>query len=232
MYYRYFNMVDLLFVVGFLFSLWASLSVKSRINQFHKVANRVRMTGADVARKILDSEGLYNVPVECLKKDDGDHYHPTSRAVRLSRRTYYSSTVTAMAVAAHECGHAIQHAEGYTPMSVRSSLVPVVNVASYLAMPILLLGLFLGRNLLLIRIGILAFSAALLFQLVTLPVELNASERALKKLNSMNLVGNDELTGCKKVLWAAAMTYVAAVVSAAISVIRVVFFFKFGRYRR
>ena len=188
------------------------------------------MTGAEAARRILNNEGLYHVQVECLNSDSGDHYDPRTNTVRLSYSNYSQPSVTAVSVAAHECGHAIQHAEGYQPLNFRSALVPVVNIGSRLGIPLIILGVILSWNTILIQIGIWAFSLSVLFQLVTLPVEFNASSRAIAKIDQYGLMSVQETNGSKKVLRAAAMTYVAATASAALQLLRL--YLLYGRRRR
>ena len=222
----------ILLIIGMVLCLAASAKVNSTMNKYSRVRNMSGLTGAEAARRILNNEGLYNVQVECLQKDKGDHYDPRTNTVRLSYENFNSASVTAVGVAAHECGHAIQHAQGYTPITIRSALVPVVNIASNLGMPIILIGVLLSWNQTLINIGILAFSFALLFQLVTLPVEFNASRRAVEKVEQYGLLTSEENRGCKKVLSAAAMTYVAAAASTALQVLRLVLLYGGGSRRR
>lgn len=234
-YYGYGFMWDptyFLVLIGLVICMIASANVNSTMKKYSRVRNMSGLTGGDAARRILNNEGLYNVQVECLQKDKGDHYDPRTNTVRLSYENFHSASVTAVGVAAHECGHAIQHAKGYVPISIRSALVPVVNIASNLGMPIILLGVLLSWNQTLINIGIFAFSFALLFQLVTLPVEFNASKRAIDKVEEYGLLTYTEKDGCKKVLSAAAMTYVAAAASTALQVLRLVLLFGGNRRRR
>lgn len=225
-----FDWTYLLVIAGVVICSIASSAVNSAMKKYAKVAVMSGKTGAEAARQILNNEGLYHVQIECLSDDRGDHYDPSTNTVRLSRRNYQSASVTAIGVAAHECGHAIQHAEGYTPINIRTALVPVVNLGSRLGLPIILIGVFLSWNIVLIRIGIFAFALSLLFQLVTLPVEFNASARALCKVEQYGLVTEEEKKGCRKVLSAAAMTYVAAAASTALQVLRL--FLLFGDDRR
>ena len=228
----YWDSTYLLVIIGLLISLLASAMVKSAMNKYHKVSNSTGLTGAECARRILDNEGLYQVQVEDLGSNDGDHYDPTANAVRLSRRNYYGRTVTAMGVAAHECGHAIQHAQDYVPIRIRTALVPVVNIGSRASMPLILLGVLLSWNPLLIRLGIIAFSLTVLFQLATLPVEFNASSRALERLERYGIVTQQENYGCKKVLGAAAMTYVAGLLASVLQLLRLILLFSGGGGRR
>lgn len=228
----YWDSTYILVIIGLLISLLASGMVKSAMNKYHKVSNSTGLTGAECARRILDNEGLYQVQVEALGSDDGDHYDPSANAVRLSRRNYYGRTVTAMGVAAHECGHAIQHAQDYVPIRIRTALVPVVNIGSRASMPLILLGVILSWNPLLIRLGIIAFSLTVLFQLATLPVEFNASSRALERLERYGIVTQQENNGCRKVLSAAAMTYVAGLLASVLQLLRLVLLFSGGGGRR
>ncbi len=226
-YYYYFDPTYMLVLLGTLLCLLASGIVNSTMNKYAKVRNARGLTGAEAARRILDSEGLYQVRVECLNSSAGDHYDPRSNTVRLSASNYNNSSVTAVGVAAHECGHAIQHAKGYAFIKLRTALVPVANLGSTLGFPLILIGILLSWNQTLIHIGIWAFSLAVLFQLVTLPVEFNASNRAVAKMEQYGLLGTEELRGTKKVLSAAAFTYVAAAASSILQLLRL--FLLFGR---
>lgn len=228
----YWDSTYILVIIGLLISLLASGMVKSAMNKYHKVSNSTGLTGAECARRILDNEGLYQVQVEALGSDDGDHYDPSANAVRLSRRNYYGRTVTAMGVAAHECGHAIQHAQDYVPIRIRTALVPVVNIGGRASMPLIFLGVLLSWNPMLIRLGIIAFSLTVLFQLATLPVEFNASSRALERLERYGIVTQQEKNGCRKVLSAAAMTYVAGLLASVLQLLRLVLLFSGGGGRR
>lgn len=220
-----------LVIIGMLLCLGASALVNSTMNKYSKVRNRTGLTGAEAARRILNNEGLYNVQIECLRDNRGDHYDPRTNTVRLSYQNYNNPSVTAVGVAAHECGHAIQHAKGYAPLSIRSALVPVVNVGSTIGIPLIFLGVLLSWNQTLIQIGIWAFALTVLFQLVTLPVEFNASRRAVQKVEQYGLLTTEENTGCKKVLSAAALTYVAAAASSALQLLRLVLLFGGNRRR-
>lgn len=228
--YYYFDWTYLLVIVGVVLCLGASALVKSTMNRYHKQRNMSGITGADCARRILDNEGLYHVQIECLNSGAGDHYDPRTNTVRLSRENFSQATITAVGVAAHECGHAIQHARAYMPLTLRSKLVPVVNIGSNLGMPIILIGVLLSWNQVLIQIGIWAFSLSVLFQLVTLPVEFNASSRAVEKLEQFGILSATENEGCKKVLGAAALTYVAAAASSILQLLRLILLF--GNRRR
>ena len=227
----YYEATYILVVVGMLLCLLASAHVNSTMSKFHKIQNSTGMTGAEAARRILNNEVLYNVQIECLSKDDGDHYDPRTNTVRLSYGNYHKATVTAVGVAAHECGHAIQHAQEYGPLKFRSALVPVVNIGSRLGLPLILLGVILSWNNILIQIGIWAFSLSVIFQLATLPVEFNASARAVAKVEQYGLLSQEENGGCKKVLSAAAMTYVAAAASSILQLLRLILLFGGNRRR-
>lgn len=227
----YWDPTYMLVLIGMALCLGASALVNSTMNRYSRVRNSTGITGAEAAQRILNNEGLYNVQVECLGKDSGDHYDPRTNTVRLSYSNYNEASVTAVGVAAHECGHAIQHARGYAPLNLRSALVPVANIGSSLGLPIILLGVFLSWNQVLIQIGIWVFALAVLFQLVTLPVEFNASSRAVAKIDQYGLMSHEETQGCRKVLRAAALTYVAAAASAILQLLRLVMLFGGGRRR-
>lgn len=220
----------ILLLPAIILSIWASARVNSTFRKYSQVYNRFGLTGADAARRILDMNGLYNVRIERVSGDLTDHYDPRTNVVRLSDATYSSQSVGAIGVAAHEVGHAVQHATGYAPIKIRNSIVPVVNVCSMLSMPIILLGVIFSYNQTMVDIGIILFSATVLFQLITLPVEFNASSRALNTLEAQNMLAPDELQGARKVLNAAAMTYVAAALSSFMSLLRLILLFG-GRNR-
>ena len=228
--YYYFDWTYLLLIPALILSLWAQSNVNGTFRKYAKVTSRFGYTGADVARKILDMNGLYQVKVERIVGNLTDHFDPKSNVVRLSDATYSSQSVGAIGVAAHEVGHAVQYATGYAPIRVRNSIVPVVNVCNMLSMPILLIGVLMSWNSTLIQLGIILFSATVLFQLITLPVEFNASNRALATLRDKNILDTTEIKGASAVLRAAALTYVAAAVSAVMSLLRLVLLFG-GRRR-
>lgn len=221
----------ILVIVGMLLCLGASAHVNNTMAKYSKVRNMSGLTGADAARRILNNEGLYEVKIECLSGGKGDHYDPRTKTVRLSYENYHSASVTSVGVAAHECGHAVQHAKGYAPLKIRAALVPVVNIGSNLGMPLILIGVLLGWNQTLIQIGIWGFALAVLFQLITLPVEFNASRRAINRIDHYGLLTMQENDGCKKVLTAAALTYVAAAASSALQLLRLVLLFGGNRRR-
>ena len=217
--YYYYDSTYILVIIAFLLSLFASFGVKSTFNKYNKVISSRGLTGAAAARKILDSNGLNNVLIERVSGDLTDHFDPRANVIRLSDSTYDSGSVAAIGVAAHECGHAIQYSVGYAPIKLRNSIVPVVNFGNSLSMPLFVIGLLLGSYNLALA-GIILFSLVLLFQLITLPVEFNASRRALKILDGRSMLFDDELKGARKVLKAAAMTYVAGVAATALQLLR------------
>lgn len=196
-----------------LLSLLAQLWVKSAFAKYGAVGNRRGITGAEAARRILQRGGLGDVSIEVTTGFLGDHYDPRGRVLRLSPDVHSRASLAAVGVAAHEAGHALQDADGYAPMKVRASLVPVAQIGSNLAWPLLILG-FMLQALTLVKFGVLLFTAAVLFQIVTLPVEFNASRRALASLEGIGILSPDEMPGARRVLSAAALTYVAAAVAA------------------
>lgn len=199
-------------VPGLIISMWASFKVKSTFNRYSKVSIANGLTGAMAARQILDLNGLQHVAIEHIAGNLSDHYDPKANVIRLSDSTFNSASVGAVGVAAHECGHAVQYAVGYGPIKLRMAIVPICNIGTKLSVPLILVGMVLSMfNL--AYVGIALFSLAVLFQLVTLPVEFNASARAIKTLNSTGLVTAEESSGVKKVLTAAALTYVAALLT-------------------
>ncbi len=220
----YFDWTFIILIPAVLLSLWAQANVNGTFKKYAKVHSRRGSTGAEIARKILDMNGLYQVQVERVAGSLSDHFDPKANVVRLSDSTYASTSVGAIGVAAHEVGHAIQYATGYAPIKVRNSIVPAVNICNALSMPIILIGLlFAGAGW--IDLGILLFSATVLFQLITLPAEFNASRRAMATLRGQHLLDEEEAKGAEKVLKAAAMTYVAAAVSAILSLLRLILLF-------
>ena len=199
----------LLLIAAFILSMVVQFKMQSTFATYSRVAARSGMTGAQVAEMILQSEGLYNVKIQPVAGSLTDHYDPRTKTVNLSQTVYGQASLAAESVAAHECGHAIQDAKGYAPLRWRTMLVPAANYGSRFSWVLFIIGLFMASGLL-IKIGVLLFSLTLLFQLVTLPVEFNASSRALVKLQNSGWMQSDELAGSKKVLGAAAMTYVAS----------------------
>lgn len=208
-----------LVIIAMLLSVFASIGVKSTFAKYEKMKTARGITGAEAARKVLDMNGLQNVRVERVSGELTDHFDPRSNVIRLSDSTFSNTSVAAVGVAAHEAGHAVQYAVGYTPIKIRNAIVPVVNIGSSLAMPLFILGLVLNF-LNLAYLGVFLFSFALVFQLITLPVELNASARAIKILDSSMILYENEVKPAKKVLKAAAMTYVAAVAATALQLLR------------
>lgn len=221
----------LLVLIGAVLSLIASAKVNSTFNKYSKVRSASGMTGADAAQRILQQNGIYDVAVEHVSGNLTDHYDPKNKVLRLSDATYNSSSVAAVGVAAHECGHALQHNVGYLPLRIRSAIVPAANIGSKLGIPIILLGVLLGSNYFLIELGIWVFSLAVLFQIVTLPVEFNASNRAMTMMERYGILSGEELRSTRKVLSAAAMTYVAAAASSILQLMRLVILFGGGRRR-
>jgi len=215
----YYDSTYILVLIAFALSLFASFGVKSTFAKYDKIRSRRGLTGSDVARKILDANGLYNIRIERVSGNLSDHFDPSAGVVRLSDSTYNSTSVAAIGVAAHECGHAVQHAESYAPIKLRNSIVPVVNIGNSLSMPLFFIGLLMGLTELAL-VGALLFGLVLVFQVVTLPVEFNASTRAISVVESMGILDNDEIKGTKKVLKAAALTYVAAVAATALQLLR------------
>lgn len=218
--YYYYDPTYMLIVISALISLFAQFLVNSRFSKYSRVRSRSGMTGAQAAERILQSQGIYDVAIQRVSGKLTDHYDPRNKTLNLSDAVYASTSVAAVGVAAHECGHAIQHARGYAPLSFRSALVPVANIVSQLSWLFIILGIFFGGSHTLIMIGILMFSAAVLFQLVTLPVEFNASGRALKLLSETGILQKDEVSDTRKVLSAAALTYVAAATTAVLQLLR------------
>jgi len=230
MYGYYFDWTYLLVIVGAVLSMIASARVQSTFNKYAKVRSMTGMTGAEAAERILHYNGIYDVQIQRVSGNLTDHYNPSKKVLSLSDSTYASASVAAVGVAAHECGHAIQHDVGYGPLKLRSSLVPAANIGSKLGIPLILLGVFLSYNSVLIQIGIWVFALAVLFQVVTLPVEYNASSRAVEALDSMGILAGEEVSQCRKVLSAAALTYVAAAASAILQLLRLIILF--GNRRR
>lgn len=211
-----------LVIISFLVALWASFNVKSTFKKYSSVMNHRGYTAEQIARMILDQNGLHHVSVERVNGHLTDHFDPSSNVVRLSDSVYGKSSAAAIGVAAHECGHAVQYAEQYTPMKIRSAIIPVTNIGSNLAYPLVFLGIILGGIRPLITIGIWLFIAVVAFQLVTLPVEFDASGRAMKTLEQSGYLDGEELKQSRKVLTAAALTYVAALFSAIAQLIRLI----------
>lgn len=225
----YWDSTIIILIPAIIFSIVAQVMVKSAFSEYSKVRNSRGLTGADAAREILDRNGLTNVRIEHISGSLTDHYDPKVNVIRLSDDVYGSATVAAVGVAAHEAGHAVQYAEGYYPIKIRNAIIPVTRFGSSLSTPLVILGLALSSDFL-ITAGILLFCAVVLFQAITLPVEFNASGRALKTLRSSHFLEDDEMKGARSVLTAAAMTYVAAMLSALLSLVRLLVIS--GRRRR
>ncbi len=215
----------ILIIIGVIISLAASARVNRTFARFAKVKSSCGMTGAEVAAQILHSAGIYDVTVTHIAGQLNDHYDPRNKTLSLSDSVYQSDSVAALGVAAHECGHAIQHNTGYAPLRIRGSLVPVVNIGSTLSWPLILLGVILSWNQTLITVGILLFSLAVAFQLITLPVELDASHRAMGRLEELGILHGAELNGAGSVLKAAALTYVAAAAASILQLLRLILLF-------
>ena len=218
----YYDPTYILVIIGAVICLAASGRVKSVFGRYSQVLSHSGMTGREAAEKILRANGIYDVQVQHVAGNLTDHYDPRSKILRLSDATYQSASVAAIGVAAHECGHAVQHNVGYAPLKIRGALVPVANFGSMAAWPLIIIGLFISgqTSLILINLGILLFSAAVLFQLVTLPVEFNASRRAVKVLENTGMLYPEEVSATKEVLGAAALTYVASAASMILQLLR------------
>lgn len=223
----------LVLIPAMIFAFWAQIRVNSTFKKYAKIPSRRGLTGAEAARRVLDANGLRHITIERVHGHLTDHFDPTAGVIRLSDATYASTSVAAIGVAAHEAGHAVQHAEGYVPIKVRSAIIPLTRFGSFLAMPLFLIGLLMGSGSYLgygigtifMVTGILFFSFSTLFQLVTLPTEFNASARAMKALEDGGLLAADELPAAKATLSAAAMTYVAALASSLASLLRLILIF-------
>ena len=225
MYYpMFYDPTYILVMIGVVICLLASAKMNSTFSKYSRVRSHSGMTGKEAAEALLHREGIYDVRVEYVAGNLTDHYDPRSKVLRLSDATYQQTSVAAIGVAAHECGHAIQHARGYAPLSIRSVLVPVANFGSTIAWPLIIIGLIMNSQTsqLFLNLGVIAFSMAVLFQIVTLPVELNASRRALKILGNTGMLYPDEVRETRKVLTAAALTYIAGAASAILQLLRLI----------
>ena len=222
--YYYWNPTYILVVIGAVICMIASARVKGTFNKYSQLRSMSGMNGAQVAQRVLQAAGIYDVQVRHVSGSLTDHYDPRTKTVNLSDPVYNATSVAALGVAAHECGHAIQHAKSYAPLSIRSALVPIANFGSMLAWPVILIGLLFNTRSsgLIIDIGILLFSAAVLFQLVTLPVEFDASRRALVMLRTQGILADDELKYTRRVLKSAALTYVASAAAAIFQLLRII----------
>lgn len=217
----FFDRTFIILIPALIIAAYAQYKVSSTYEKYSRHGNRNGYTGSQVARMLLDSEGLYDVPVEVIPGKLTDHYDPARRVMRLSEGVFYGNSVAAIGVAAHETGHAIQHSRHYAPLIIRNSIVPVVNFGSSASWLLFVVGMIF-RSGSLISIGILLFSLVVIFQIITLPVEFNASNRALKLLDSRGILYSEELKGAKSVLSAAAMTYVAAALTAIAQLLRLI----------
>ena len=223
----------LVLIPAMIFAFYAQSKVRSTFEKYAKVHNRRGLTGADAARRVLDANGLYHVRIERIRGHLTDHYDPRENVIRLSDATYASTGIAAVGVAAHEAGHAVQHAVGYVPVKVRTAIIPVTRFGSLLAMPLFIIGMifaggsYVGGGIgdIFMLTGILFFSFSTLFQLVTLPTEFNASTRAMKALEDGGLLASDELPAARSTLSAAAMTYVAALATSLASLLRLILIF-------
>lgn len=230
-YYRMFDPTMLLVLIGVVITMLASARVNSTFSKYSRVRSKTGMTGAEAARRLLQSQGIYDVTVQPVAGKLTDHYDPRTKTVNLSQSVYNATSVAAIGVAAHECGHAIQDNKEYVPLRIRGAIVPVVNIGQQISWPLILIGVIIGGlGSPIVQIGILCFSLAVLFQIVTLPVEFNASSRAIRLLDSTGILAEDEVGITRKVLGAAAMTYVAGAASSILQLLRLVILFG-GRRR-
>lgn len=232
-YYAYWDPTYILVIIGAIICMIASARVKTTFNKYSKYRSMSNMTGAQAAERVLHSAGIYDVTIQHVAGNLTDNYNPRNKTLNLSDPVYNSTSVAAVGVATHECGHAIQHAKGYFPLQLRSALVPVANIGSTLAWPLIIIGIFINSrsSMIFIDLGILLFSMAVLFQLVTLPVEFNASRRAMQLLDSQGILGKEELHYTGKVLKAAALTYVASAAAAILQLLRIIILFTGGKDR-
>lgn len=217
----FFDPTFIILIPAIIISFWAQLKVSSTFEKYSRVRSRNGYTGADVARMILDASGLRDVPIEIIPGKLTDHYDPSNRIMRLSPEVFHGDSVASIGVAAHESGHAIQHKLHYAPLEIRNSIVPVVNFSSNASWIIFLIGMIFSIPIL-AKVGVVLFSAVVIFQLITLPVEFNASSRAIDILESRAILMGDEVKGAKSVLDAAAMTYVAAALMSLLNLVRLI----------
>ena len=224
-YYYGFDPLYFLILISVVIAMVAQYKVKSTYSKYSRVRSDLGLTGAQAAQKILNMNGIYDVSIQHIAGDLTDNYNPRNKVLSLSDAVYNSTSISAIGVAAHECGHAIQHDVGYAPLLIRNTIAPVVNIASSLSWIFIAAGLFFGMSPTLIDVGIIMFSLAVLFELITLPVEFNASGRALTILSDSGMLYPDETAGAKKVLSAAAMTYVASALTAVLQLLRLIMLF-------
>ena len=216
----------IILIPAIIFTMYAQSKVNSNFRRYSNIRNARNMTGAEAARRMLDANGLTNVQIEQIRGSLTDHYDPRKRVLRLSQSVYGVNSIAAVSVACHEAGHAVQHAESYKPLKIRNTIVPLVNFASGLTWPLVILGIILlakgsYRGDLLFNIGVITMLAVILFHTVTLPVEFNASSRALRQMDDLGIITEEENKGASKVLRAAAMTYVAALATAIANLLRI-----------
>ena len=222
----YFDPTWILVIIGAVLSMAASAKVNSTFSKYSKVRSMTGMTGEDAAKRLLNSQGIYDVTVRPVKGQLTDHYDPRTKTVNLSESVFHSTSVAAIGVAAHECGHAMQDNVGYVPLKLRGAIVPVANIGSQAAFPLIIIGVLIGgMGSPLVNIGLILFSLAVIFQLITLPVELNASRRAITLLDQVGILGGQEVNQTRKVLGAAALTYVAALAASVLQLLRLVILF-------
>jgi len=219
MFYPFFDPTFILLIPALIFTFYAQSKVQGTFNKYSKIGSALNLTGAQLARRILDSSGLMDIQIEQVKGNLSDHYDPKKRVLRLSAGVYNSTSLAALGVAAHEVGHAIQHDRGYFPLHLRMTFVPVAQLGSTLAMPLFFIGLLFSAPMLL-NYGIIAFAAVVLFQIITLPVEFDASKRALAILGDDGYLTTQEIGPAKKVLNAAALTYIASALVAVTTLLR------------
>ncbi|MBR3188053.1 MAG: zinc metallopeptidase [Lachnospiraceae bacterium] len=231
MYNGFYSASYLLVIIGAVLCLLASARVKSTYRKYAKVRSASGLTGAQAAEMILRRNGVLGVTVQHVAGELTDHYDPARGVVNLSDATYNSTSVAAIGVAAHECGHVMQHEQGYLPLRIRTALVPVANIGSNIGIWIVMIGVILGMNSTLAMIGVYLFSFGVLFQIVTLPVEFNASRRALAMLQDYGMLGQTEIQGSRSVLSAAAMTYVASAAASVLQLLRLLMIVNGGRRR-
>lgn len=228
--FYYYDPTYILVIIGLILSLAASAKVKTTFGKYSRIRSMSGLTGAQAAERILNQSGIYDVSIERVSGSLNDHYDPRTKTLRLSDSVYAQTSIAAIGVAAHECGHAIQHNHSYIPLKIRGALVPVANFGAMVSWPIILIGLFFSYSQTLINFGIILFGAAVLFQIITLPVELNASRRAVACLGETGILYGDELRQSRKVLNAAALTYIAAAAASILQLLRLIILFG-GRRR-
>jgi hypothetical protein len=224
----FFDPTMIMLIPALLIAAYAQYKVKSTFNKYSEVYSNSGLTGAEVARNIMQKNNINDVGVQRVEGKLSDHYDPKKKVLNLSKDVYNSNSIAAIGVAAHEAGHAVQDAQGYRPLSLRASLVPAASLGSNLGLPMAIFGFFIRADFLIIA-GFILFSAAFLFHLVTLPVEFNASNRAIAQLKNNSYLSSEEVKGAKKVLRAAAFTYVAATLVALINLLRILALFSMGR---